>query len=66
MGDKKKDTYVYRVDLSYVFQKLRALSTPLSIQRGKEKIYLDLLEIVDLFNKDKNFMAQVSAMKKKK
>lgn len=66
MGGKKKDTYVYRVDLSYVFQRLRALSTPLSIQRGKEKIYLELLEIVDLFNKDKDFMALIDAMKKKK
>ena len=65
-AQKNKDTYVYRVDLSYVFQRLFALSTPLSLQRGKEQIYLELESILELFHKDKNFMAQISAMKKKK
>lgn len=45
-----------RVDMSLVFAKLKGLSTPFSIQRGKLVIYRELQEIMGLFERDKDFM----------
>lgn len=53
---KNEDSDVSRVDMSYVFVRLRSLSTPNSIQRGKLAIYRELLDIVSLFEKDASFM----------
>lgn len=48
-----------RLDLSYVFQRLHSLSSPLSIQRGRVAIYKELKAIVSLFEKDKDFMGLI-------
>lgn len=55
-SNKNEDSDVSRVDMSYVFVRLKGLSTPHSIQRGKLAIYRELLSICSLFEKDANFM----------
>lgn len=50
---------VSRVDMSVVFMKLKALSTPYSIQRGKIAIYRELQSVMSIFTSDKEFMTLV-------
>lgn len=57
--NKEQEDIANRLDLSYVFQRLKSLSHPLSIQRGRVAIYKDLKDVVNLFERDKDFMALV-------
>ena len=55
----EEEEYKPRLDLSYVFQRLRAMCSPAFVQRGKLKIYYELKDIIDLFEQDEDFMTLV-------
>lgn len=63
IGIKKKGTPVeeepYRVDISYVLQKIKGMAHPQFIQRGRLQVYYSLKDLVDLFEQDEDFMALV-------